>query len=255
MNSKDERLTLLTVDYYASEQACRMIRSFKKFVGEQHPVVVVQNGPSDSNPNMERLGAKVVSARQNLGHGTGLDWGMWYVQTKYVLVADPDTLIVNKSLPNLMLERVKKWGVASIDNGCSFHHPICLAFETRLWKENLISMEASWTPSTNWDVAGALTYRILGGLQESALLKRTRTSGTQLPSSRPGTTHGIGDVYEDCFSNTYCMSRLSYEPNRMDFDGWSREELQQYHRQWEAWAEGVLNDEKCVADFPGKLVS
>jgi len=248
--AQDGRITLLSVDYRATADAVRLIRSFRRFVAPDGPVVVVQNGPSADNHLLRKEGAKVVGLRYNLGHGLGLDWGMRYVQTQYTLICDPDTAIIGAKFLEEVLPRVRRYGAAAVDNGCHFYHPICLCFETNLWKTRPFSFEHKWYSDPCWDVAGALTYEILGGLKQGALIPRTRSAGLPLPSSRAGTVHYYGDVFGDVFTNTYCVSRKVFEPDRQDFDGWSRAELDDYHAAWRQWVAAVTAGTATVADFP-----
>jgi hypothetical protein len=248
--AQDGRVTLLTVDYHVTEDAIRLIRSFRKFVDPNGAVVVVQNGVASANRALRKEGAKVVGLHCNLGHGLGLDWGMRQVQTQYTLICDPDTAIISPRFREEVLDRVAKYGVAATDNGSSIYHPICLCFETRLWKTIPFSFEQQWYRPPGWDVAGALTYEVLGGLREDALVPRTRSAGPPLPSSRSGTVHYYGDVFGDVFSNTFCMSRKVLEPSRLDFDGWSRRDLDLYHETWRGWVSAVIEGSATVDDFP-----
>jgi hypothetical protein len=251
----DGRITLLTVDYHVTDDAVRLIRSFRKFVDPGGPVVVVQNGCCSGNAKLRSLGnVRIVNRGYNLGHGLGLDWGMRSVSTEHTLICDPDTAIVSKGFKGEVLPRVKEFGAAAVDNGCHFYHPICLCFETRLWKTIPFTFEHEWHKKPGWDVAGALTYEVLGGLKVGALIPRTRAAGAPLPSSRVGTVHYYGDVFGDVFTNTYCMSRKKFEPEREDFEGWTRAELDIFHERWREWIEGILEGSMTMEDFPGPEV-
>lgn len=241
-----EGVTLLTVDYHTVADATRLVRSFQKFVGPSAPVVLVCNGPRADVWKLASVGATVVTAGVNLHHGLGLDFGMRYVRTRHTLICDPDTVILSPSLWPDLLSRVGRFGAASIDNGAAYYHPACLAFETRRWKESELSLEEQWPAH---DVAGALT-RAVGGLQDGALLPRTRAGGPALASTRPGRVHHLGEIYADAFSNTYCLARKAAEPDRADFDGWSRETLDRYHERWRAWADGIVDGGESLDGFP-----
>src|SRR5205814_55456 len=142
-----------------------------------------------------------------------------------------DSAIVNPDFRQQMLSRINTVGAASIDNGAAFYHPICLGFRTDLWKKNLISLQERWP---DWDVAGHLTHH-LGGLKTQGLLPRTRGLGRSLPSARQGCVHYSAELYADVFTNTYAMSRKIEDTQRPDFDGWSREQIEDCHRRWRQW--------------------
>ncbi len=249
--AQDGRITLLTVDYHVTDDAIRLIHSFRKFVDQNGPVVVVQNAEWKQNNRLRALGnVTTVNFGRNLGHGLGLDIGMRRVSTQYTLICDPDAAIVSSRFSEEVLSRVAKHGVASVDNGCAFHHPICLCFETRLWKTRPISFLECWHKPPGWDVGGQLTYDVLGGLKPGGLMPRTRSAGPPLPSAREGMVHYYGEVFGDVFSNTYCVSRMKGEPDRQDFDGWSRSELTNYHEQWRGWVESIVRGAQSVEQFP-----
>jgi hypothetical protein len=191
-------------------------------------------------------GVKVVGLGINLGHGLGLDYGMLWIGTEYTLICDPDSVIVGERLWPELKRRVDLYGAASVDNGASFYHPVCLAFRTDTWKRKTVSLEQRWP---DWDVAGGLTPAV-GGLNEEALLPLTRHAGPPLESARPGHVHYYGEVYADAVSNTYGMARLVKEPDKADFEGWSRPDLVSYHARWTRWAAAVVEGQAKVADFP-----
>jgi hypothetical protein len=245
----DGLITLLTVDFHATPDAVRLIRSFRKFVAADGPVVVVQNGSTHGNSRLREAGARVVNHGLNLGHGLGLDLGMRQVRTEYTLICDPDSAIIGAGFAPEMVGRTRRFGAAAVDNGCTFYHPICLMFRSERWKTTTLSFEERWHKPPYWDVAGELTH-MLGGLKHESLIPRTRCAGPALSSGRTGTAHYYGDVFGDVFTNTYCVSRKVFEPDRHDFDGWSREELDRYQTAWRAWIGAILDDRATVEDFP-----
>ena len=252
---KDGRITLLTVDYHVTDDAVQLIRSFRRFVDKEGLVVVVQNGSSRNNEKLRAVGARCVSTGSNLGHGLGLDVGMRFVKTQYTLICDPDTIILGPRFREEILSRLAKFDVAGVKNGSAFYHPICVAFATQLWKTQAFSFEQRWHKEPHFDVGGALTYEVLGKLEPEALLPRTRSAGPPLPSGQHGAVHYYGDVFGDVFANTYCMSRKIREPDRNDFDGWSRAELDAFHVAWKRWVAGIVEGREGVDEFPGRPLS
>jgi len=244
--NRDARITLLTVDWHSTENVIRLIRSFHKFVDPAGPVVVVQNGRRANNKSLRSFGARCVGFGVNINHGPGLDLGMRIVETEYTLICDPDSAIVGHGFRNEITGRIDRVGAAGVDNGAAFYHPVCIGLKTDTWKTKLFSFEAKWP---DWDVAGGLTHA-LGGLCEEGLIPRTRGAGPPLPSGRAGHVHFIGEVYGDVFTNTYCASRKIVDPTEVDFDGWPRQMVEDYHAAWESWVAAVLSDHARVEDFP-----
>jgi hypothetical protein len=241
---RDGRCTLLVVDWRSTDDVVRLVRSFRRFVSGSWPVVVVQNDSLRRRP-FRGLAATLVGPGVNLHHGLGLDWGLRFVSTEYVLICDPDSVVCSADFWFRVRALVDTCGVASIDNGAAQFHPICLAMPTELWKRNAVSMEEDW--SRGYDVGGAITELV--GFTEEALLQRSRSAGPAMPSRRPGCSHFIGEVYEDLFSNTYGVSRLVEQGGGI-LDGWSRSETEDYHAEWRRWADALVAGEQTVDQFP-----
>jgi hypothetical protein len=240
----DGAVTLVVVDWHTEENTRRLVRSFRRFVSPTAPVVVVQNDSLRRSP-YAGLDVRAVGPGFNLHHGLGLDWGLRFAHTEYVLVCDPDSIICDEGFWPRMRSLVDEFEVASIDNGATQYHPICLAFRLELWKSGVWSMEQDW--SRDLDVAGALTPLL--GFEEEALLSRSRKAGPPIESRRPGKMHFIGEVYEDLFSNTYGASRVQ-ESDDAVLAGWSYSDTLAYHGRWGAWADGIVAGSTTLAEFP-----
>ena len=187
----------------------------------------------------------------NVGHGLGLDFGMRWVDTEYVLVCDPDTAVVSRPFRTELMQRLEQFGVAAVDTGNPFYHPLCFAFRTEHWKRGGFSFQAARWPY--WDVGGELTH-LLGGMKREALIPKTRSFGPPLPSAAGGSgLHYLGEVYGDVFSSVYLSARLVAEPERDDFDGWPRKIVVAFHELWSSWVDSVIAGRAGVDDFPVAL--
>jgi hypothetical protein len=201
-------------------------------------VVVVQNGARTENKSLRRAGVSVVGWGLNLGHGLGLDWGLRHVSTQYVLICDPDTVVISDRFRREIMNRLERFGVCGIviseQSQHQRYHPICVAFETRIWKSGGWSMEPA--DDSDKDVGWALTDT-LGGLLPPAVLPRTRGGHN-------------GAVWAESFSNTYGVARIRNIPEGGTIDGYSRERVRRYHSRWSAWADLVALGSATVEDFP-----
>jgi hypothetical protein len=248
----DGRLSLLVVNWRSLDDTTRLIKSFRRFVGDQ-PVVFVDNSPTRSaRARCRDLDARYVTAGVNIGHGLGIDLGMRVVHTEFTLVCDPDTVIVSTDFAPQIEKRLRVHRVAAADTGNPFYHPLCVAFPTELWKLAGFSFEQRWP---FWDVGGELT-RLVGGVEPGALLPKTRQFGEPLVSAAGGDgLHYLGEVYGEVFSSTYLGARLVAEPDRDDFEGWSRSTVTAFHRAWRAWADDVVAGRASVSEFPSQLAT
>lgn len=237
----DGQMTLLTVDFGLTDHVLRLVTTFRRCFGEDAPVIVVENGPWRDGRRLRRAGLRVAGFRSNLGHGLALDWGLRLVRTQYVLICDPDAIIVNGDFASEIFSRLHRFGVAGVvlsqEPSHQRYHPICTAFDANLWRGNPWSMED--TPE--YDVGGALT-RFLGGLEPRALL--------------PWTAGGWnGSLWANCFSNTYRMARVAGLPDDALMDGMSVAAIRRYHRRWTEWAELVVAGRADETDFPAPVAA
>jgi len=249
--SNDGRFTLVTVNWNTTDEALNLVRSFRAFMDADESVVVVDNAPScRTHDEFGRLHARYVTAGVNLGHGLGLDFGMRFVRSEYALVCDPDTAILDSRFRAEVATRVEEHGVAAADTGNPMYHPLCVAFRTEHWKRGGFSFLHRWP---YWDTGGELTH-LLGGVRCGALIPKTRSFGAPLPAAfGGGGVHYLGEVYGDVFSSTYLTARLVAEPDRQDFDGWSRTTATAFHRRWNDWVGSLLAGHATVDDFPAEV--
>jgi hypothetical protein len=242
----DGKITLLTVNYRSERDVLRLVSSFRRFVSSEWPIVIVQN--SGFPLEWRVRGARVVSVGSNLHHGLGLDFGLRFVSTEYVLICDPDTMIVG-DLWSELRPRLQRFGVAGIDISAPFYHPICLAFRTELWKESTVSMREDW--SRGFDVGRALTP-LLGGVQDGALLPRTRSAGPPIQSWRADRHHYVAEVYADVVTNTLGGTRAAEGPGAFGEEEGPYDEIVRIQQLWRDWADAYLVDRSTLDEFPSK---
>lgn len=228
------------MDFDLTDHVLRLIASFRRHIDSAGPVVVVQNGPRRNNRRLRASGARVVGFGANVGHGLALDWGLRAVRTQYVLICDPDSLIVSDRFEREIKRRLRHHGVAGVVISDHWehqrYHPICTAFDVHLWKKHTWSMEADWT--VPYDVGGELT-RHLGGLEAEAVLPKTQEA-----------VLGRGAVWAEGFSNIYGVSRIRDLPDEAVVDGFPVGDMRAYHRSWIAWADAVAAGRAGLAAFP-----
>jgi len=238
----DGRMTLVTVDFHSTDHVRRLIRSFRRFVDPDGPVVVAQNGALRDNRRLRSENVRCVGRGINIGHGLGLDLGLRHVRTEYAFVADPDSVILNDRFGPEVLQRVQAHGACSI--GRDYYHPVCLVFPVGLWKGRPLSLEEDY--QAGLDVAARLTD-VLGGVAPGSQLELTRAAPVPYSPQWRGACYG--QVWSEVFSNTYAMAR-KLAPGTEDLDGYPRGAHDEYHRRWAAWADGVVAGSTTVEDFP-----
>lgn len=240
---RDDRLTLLTVNYGSRSDTERLVASFRRFVSKDWPVVVVQNS---GWPWGWQIPARVVGIGRNLHHGLGLDFGMRFVSTEYTLICDPDSMIVG-DLWTTIRPLLHQYGIAGIDFTAPYYHPICVVFRTEAWKMTSVSLREDW--SRGFDVARALTP-LFGGLNPSALLSRTRCAGPPIYSWEETRGHYVAEVYADVVSNTLGGTRAREGPSAFAPEEGAYGRIVSCQNAWRSWADAYLAGAATLDDFP-----
>lgn len=115
------RVTAVVVNYNAGLWLARCITHLRPRRGIHPPVIVIDNASDDGS--VEELAGvanlTVRRARRNLGFGRGVNQALRRVDTDYLLVINPDCLIVPRALEQL-IEELDRHGDAAMAAGRVF---------------------------------------------------------------------------------------------------------------------------------------
>lgn len=100
------RVTAVIVNYNSGRWLARCIDNLRGRGGAQPEVIVIDNASSDGSIEVlpESDGITVRRARRNLGFGRGVNQALRSVRTEYMLIINPDCLLVPESLARLVDE-------------------------------------------------------------------------------------------------------------------------------------------------------
>lgn len=100
------RVTAVIVNYNSGRWLARCIDNLRGRGGRLPPVVVIDNASSDGSIELmpEQDNLVVRRARRNLGFGRGVNQALRCVNTEYLLIINPDCLIVPDALEQLILD-------------------------------------------------------------------------------------------------------------------------------------------------------
>jgi N-acetylglucosaminyl-diphospho-decaprenol L-rhamnosyltransferase len=115
-------LGAVIVNYKTPDLVIKCVSSLLEHgIVEAGHIVVVENGSGDNSLDALKatlpFGVKLVDAQLNGGFGAGVNLGVKELETEFVLVLNPDTYFVDKSI-NSVLERLKSdptIGLAGLD--------------------------------------------------------------------------------------------------------------------------------------------
>lgn len=100
------RVTAVIVNYNSGRWLARCIDNLRGRSGSLPEVIVIDNASSDGSIDIlpEGAGITVRRAHRNLGFGRGVNQALRSVRTEYLLVINPDCLLVPASLTRLVEE-------------------------------------------------------------------------------------------------------------------------------------------------------
>jgi hypothetical protein len=162
---------------------------------------------------------------------------MRLVTTEYVLICDPDSVVVAPSARDVLRRHLELAGVAGFETG-GMYHPALVAFPTRLWKQQRFSFEGHYPGP---DVGAELTTA-LGGITEEGLLRCTQAA--------PVDNYGLGQLWEDSFSTMWGGTAVRLGRGLTKGYAGTDEEIADYHRRWNAWADEVAYGDGGPDGFP-----
>jgi len=100
------RVTAVIVNYNSGRWLARCIENLRGRNGSSPPVIIIDNASGDGSIDIlpEMPGVTVRRAHRNLGFGRGVNQALRSVRTEYLLIINPDCLLVPASLARLVEE-------------------------------------------------------------------------------------------------------------------------------------------------------
>ncbi|RPG98226.1 MAG: glycosyltransferase family 2 protein [Candidatus Pelagibacter sp. TMED239] len=96
-------LTIVIVSFQSGEILHRCLKS----INNKYPVIIIENSINyNLKVELENKyqNLKCILPDENLGYGAGNNLGIKQAKTKYVLILNPDTILNDKTIPNLLLQ-------------------------------------------------------------------------------------------------------------------------------------------------------
>ena len=96
-------LTIVIVSFQSGEILHRCLKS----INNNYPVIIIENSINyNLKVELENKyqNLKCILPDENLGYGAGNNLGIKQAKTKYVLILNPDTILNDKTIPNLLLQ-------------------------------------------------------------------------------------------------------------------------------------------------------
>ena len=94
-------LTIVIVSFKSGE----VLHSCIKSIDKEYPIIVIENSlDNDLKIELERdyNNVKCIIPEKNLGYGAGNNLGIKLARSNYVLILNPDTILFEKTIPNLI---------------------------------------------------------------------------------------------------------------------------------------------------------
>jgi N-acetylglucosaminyl-diphospho-decaprenol L-rhamnosyltransferase len=106
-----DKITIIIVSYNSEKLISKNIEILKKF-----PTIIVDNSKSNKLNHIikEYKNIKLIIPDKNLGYGKGNNLGVTYSSTQFILIANPDVILDEKSILELymaFLENIENAGI------------------------------------------------------------------------------------------------------------------------------------------------
>jgi GT2 family glycosyltransferase len=99
------KLSIIIVNYNTSKLVYACIKSIEKYVKASHEIIVVENNSKDRiDPRIisKFLNTKFLILNTNCGFGAGNNAGAKLARGKYLLLLNPDTLVIDDSFDKML---------------------------------------------------------------------------------------------------------------------------------------------------------
>ncbi len=96
-------LTIVIVSFNSGEILHRCIKSIDK----KYPIIIVENSLNNKLKfDLEKIYSNVtcILPKENLGYGAGNNLGIKHAKSKYVLILNPDTILYEDTISNLLIQ-------------------------------------------------------------------------------------------------------------------------------------------------------
>ena len=96
-------LTIVIVSFNSGDILHRCIKSIDK----KYPIIIVENSLNNKlKLELEKIYSNVtcILPKENLGYGAGNNLGIKHAKSKYVLILNPDTILYEDTISNLLIQ-------------------------------------------------------------------------------------------------------------------------------------------------------
>ena len=167
----NKEVTIIILAYKSSH----IIKNcLKNIINKGYKIVIVDNGSEDNledilKPNYQNSGIELILLQNNVGFSKGNNIALRKVKTKYALLLNPDAIIDEESIENMVIEAEKDMDIAMV-NPLFFGEDIPTKNEILQKRKNLKDVEYA-----NFICCGASLMRMeifkkIGFLDENIFL-------------------------------------------------------------------------------------
>ena len=167
----NKEVTIIILAYKSSH----IIKNcLKNIINKGYKIVIVDNGSEDNledilKPNYQNSGIELILLQNNVGFSKGNNIALRKVKTKYALLLNPDAIIDEESIDNMVIEAEKDMDIAMV-NPLFFGEDIPTKNEILQKRKNLKDVEYA-----NFICCGASLMRMeifkkIGFLDENIFL-------------------------------------------------------------------------------------
>jgi len=154
-------ISIIACNWWAEGWANLLIKSIKETIStKDYEIIIVDN----SKELKKIANTKIIKPEMNLGHGQGINFGIWNAKGDYIFVIDIDAFFLLKGWDKLLLDYFEKEKLKLIACRGSLLKPIrpCGMFFERDWYiSNQMNFKAQYSNGVKFDVGIHFYFKTL----------------------------------------------------------------------------------------------
>lgn len=155
LNSK-KMISIVTVNWWGKDFAELLVKRAREFAVEQPEIIIV-----DNSGELEDLDATILKPTKNIGHGRGMDYGIYQAKGSHIMALDIDTHFLTDKW-DIKIKDYHTEKLTTAQGGkLKPARPLCMFFEKDFFLNNHMSFRNTNIDGVKFDVGIHFYFKTL----------------------------------------------------------------------------------------------